>query len=325
MAGELSFRLEDIAKRENSYLSNYFSLDNLAGWNSMGLNNIKNTQSLNNGGGFNNSLTKALGSNWSTPVTGAIGTGLALYGGWQAYRTYKSMTYDDFKNESALAQIDISRDEAKQTLLEENTKMQQEAEDYISYNSYAQAMENAQNQGFNETAYTNSIFNVKRQVEQKNTTMVKNLEKLDFNAEAAKNAEVIKQKQEYLSYKLSAANALNQSWNNYIGNISTYFSQIASIPALNKNKGDFEVKADTSSVDNFFNAATTQYNTVESQMRMLDVIGINNTQSWMAQGNKIMLGQFEVYQNKKFAQTGGLGTKTSVPDLSQVYFDFDNN
>ena len=302
--------------RENPYLNSEFGVD----WSSMGLNNLNTVYDNNNGGGFNNFMGSTVGNNYSGALGSIIGTGLTLWGGYKSYKTYKNLKYDDYKNELAFTQIDIDRENTMQSLYRNNAQIMAEATSMINYNAYMQSMENQSNQSFNEQAYQNSIFNVSRQAKQKSNEMYKNLQTLDLNVQAAKNAEEVSQKMNYLYAKQTTFNAFRQSLNNTIGTVQDYMSQISMMPMFNRNS---TVKADTSLVDSFNGPASVQLSTTKSKLEALKMNGFELSQNYLAQGNKVMIGQFQASLGKEYVSPGLNRTDYRVPNFSEVYFNFD--
>ena len=301
--------------RENPYLNSEFGVD----WSSMGLNNLNSVYDSNNGV-QNNYIGNTLGSNWGGSLSAIIGSGLTLWGGYKSYKSYKNLKYDDYKNELAFTQIDIDREQTLQSLYLNNAEIMQEATDMINFNSYMQAMENRDNQGFNEQAYQNSIFNVSRQAKEKSNQMYKNIETLNLNVAAAKNAEEVRQKQEYLYAKQTTFNAWRQSLNNTISTMQDYVSQIEMLPMFSKK----DVKADTSLVDNFRDPSAQQYSTTQNKLQMLKMNGFEVSQDYLSKGNKVAIGQFQASLGKEFTGTQGLNrTDFRVPNISEVYFSFE--
>lgn len=302
--------------RENPYLNSEFGVD----WSAMGLNNLKTVYDNNNGGGFNNFLGSTVGNNYSGALGSIIGTGLTLWGGYKSYKTYKNLKYDDYKNELAFTQIDIDRENTMQSLYRNNAQIMAEATSMINYNAYMQSMENQSNQSFNEQAYQNSIFNVSRQAKQKSNEMYKNLQTLDLNVQAAKNAEEVNQKMNYLYAKQTTFNAFRQNLNNTIGTVQDYMSQISMMPMFNQKS---TVKADTSLVDNFFDPAAQQLSTTQSKLEAIKMNGFELSQNYLAQGNKVLIGQFQASLGKQYVGPGLNRTDYRVPNFSEVYFNFD--
>lgn len=302
--------------RENPYLNSEFGVD----WSSMGLNNLNTVYDNNNGGGFNNFMGSTVGNNYSGALGSIIGTGLTLWGGYKSYKTYKNLKYDDYKNELAFTQIDIDRENTMQSLYRNNAQIMAEATSMINYNAYMQSMENQSNQSFNEQAYQNSIFNVSRQAKQKSNEMYKNLQTLDLNVQAAKNAEEVNQRMNYLYAKQTTFNAFRQSLNNTIGTVQDYMSQISMMPMFNRNS---TVKADTSIVDNFYDPAAQQLSTTQSKLESLKMNGFELSQNYLAQGNKVLIGQFQASLGKQYVGPGLNRTDYRVPNFSEVYFNFD--
>ena len=302
--------------RENPYLNSEFGVD----WSSMGLNNLSTVYDNNNGGGFNNFMGSTVGNNYSGALGSIIGTGLTLWGGYKSYKTYKNLKYDDYKNELAFTQIDIDRENTMQSLYRNNAQIMAEATSMINYNAYMQSMENQSNQSFNEQAYQNSIFNVSRQAKQKSNEMYKNLQTLDLNVQAAKNAEEVNQRMNYLYAKQTTFNAFRQSLNNTIGTVQDYMSQISMMPMFNRNS---TVKADTSIVDNFYDPAAQQLSTTQSKLESLKMNGFELSQNYLAQGNKVLIGQFQASLGKQYVGPGLNRTDYRVPNFSEVYFNFD--
>ena len=302
--------------RENPYLNSEFGVD----WSSMGLNNLSTVYDNNNGGGFNNFMGSTVGNNYSGALGSIIGTGLTLWGGYKSYKTYKNLKYDDYKNELAFTQIDIDRENTMQSLYRNNAQIMAEATSMINYNAYMQSMENQSNQSFNEQAYQNSIFNVSRQAKQKSNEMYKNLQTLDLNVQAAKNAEEVSQRMNYLYAKQTTFNAFRQSLNNTIGTVQDYMSQISMMPMFNRNS---TVKADTSIVDNFYDPAAQQLSTTQSKLESLKMNGFELSQNYLAQGNKVLIGQFQASLGKQYVGPGLNRTDYRVPNFSEVYFNFD--
>ena len=301
--------------RENPYLNSEFGVD----WSSMGLNNLNSVYDSNNGV-QNNYIGNTLGSNWGGSLGAIIGSGLTLWGGYKSYKSYKNLKYDDYKNELAFTQIDIDREQTLQSLYLNNAEIMQEATDMINFNSYMQAMENRDNQGFNEQAYQNSIFNVSRQAKEKSNQMYRNIETLNLNVAAAKNAEEVRQKQEYLYAKQTTFNAWRQSLNNTISTMQDYVSQIEMLPMFSKT----DVKADTSLVDNFRDPSAQQYSTTQNKLQMLKLNGFEVSQDYLSKGNKVAIGQFQASLGKEFTGTQGLNrTDFRVPNISEVYFSFE--
>ena len=301
--------------RENPYLNSEFGVN----WNSMGLNNLNSVYDSKNSV-QNNFIGNTLGNNWGGSLGAIIGSGLTLWGGYKSYKSYKNLKYDDYKNELAFTQIDIDREQTLQSLYLNNAEIMQEATDMINFNSYMQAMENRDNQGFNEQAYQNSIFNVSRQAKEKSNQMYKNIETLNLNVAAAKNAEEVRQKQEYLYAKQTTFNAWRQSLNNTISTMQDYVSQIEMLPMFSKT----DVKADTSLVDNFRDPSAQQYSTTQNKLQMLKMNGFEVSQDYLSKGNKVAIGQFQASLGKEFTGTQGLNrTDFRVPNISEVYFSFE--
>ena len=301
--------------RENPYLNSEFGVD----WSSMGLNNLNSVYDSNNGV-QNNYIGNTLGNNWGGSLGAIIGSGLTLWGGYKSYKSYKNLKYDDYKNELSFTQIDIDREQTLQSLYLNNAEIMQEATDMINFNSYMQAMENRDNQGFNEQAYQNSIFNVSRQAKEKSNQMYRNIETLNLNVAAAKNAEEVRQKQEYLYAKQTTFNAWRQSLNNTISTMQDYVSQIEMLPMFSKT----DVKADTSLVDNFRDPSAQQYSTTQNKLQMLKMNGFEVSQDYLSKGNKVAIGQFQASLGKEFTGTQGLNrTDFRVPNISEVYFSFE--
>ena len=316
----LNFKLPtgDLSRFDSLTGSNNMNVN----WNSLGLNNVSNITSQNTGGGFNNAVTNVLGNNWSGTIGSIIGTGLTAYGTYKSYKSYKSMKFSDYENPLAYTQLDIQKSEMEEQLHRTNSEVMEEARGLINYNAYAQAQENRQNQGFNQQAYSNSIFNVSRQAQDKTNKMYKNLEKLDLNTAAAKNAEKVRQEQEFQYLKMSAFNNFRQGMNSAISQIQEYTLQLENIPLFNKNTGT-GVVGDSSLVDNYYDPTKNQLDTVQSRMSNLSLFGMENTQDFLAKGNRVMLGQFLALTNKKFQQTGLQTKNLRVPNLSEIYFNFE--
>lgn len=299
--------------RENPYLNSEFSIN----WDSMGLNNLTNVYNTNNKSNF---MTDTFGQNYLGSLSAIVGSGVTAWGVYKTYKTYKDMDENDYKNELPLMQIDAERESTIAALYANNTDILREATDAINYNAYVQAMENTKNQGFNETAYSNSIFKVNRQVQQKTDQMYQDIRTLNLNSEAAKNAELVKQRMEYLTTKQAALSILNQNIQSGAAQFSDYLSQIEMIPGLNKKN---QVKADTSVADNLLDPTAFQYYTTQNTLANLKTNGFENSQQYLAANNKVAIGQFEAYLNPKYSGSGLNRTDFRVPNLSEVYFDFD--
>ena len=300
--------------RENPYLNSEFSIN----WDSMGLNNLTNVYNTNQP--KSNFMTDTFGQNYLGSLSAIVGSGVTAWGVYKSYKTYKDMDENDYKNELPLMQIDAERESTIAALYANNTDILREATDAINYNAYAQAIDQSKNQAVNETAYSNSIFKVNRQVQQKTDQMYKDIQTLNLNSEAAKNAELVKQRMEYLTTKQAALSILNQNIQSGAANISDYLSQIEMIPGLNKKN---QVKADTSVADNLRDPTTFQYYTTQNTLASLKTNGFENSQQYLAANNKVAIGQFEAYLNPKYTGTGLNRSDFRVPNLSEVYFDFD--
>lgn len=300
--------------RENPYLNSEFSIN----WDSMGLNNLTNVYNTNKP--KSNFMTDTFGQNYLGSLSAIVGSGVTAWGVYKSYKTYKDMNENDYKNELPLMQIDAERESTIAALYANNTDILREATDAINYNAYAQAIDQSKNQAVNETAYSNSIFKVNRQVQQKTDQMYKDIQTLNLNSEAAKNAELVKQRMEYLTTKQAALSILNQNIQSGAANISDYLSQIEMIPGLNKKN---QVKADTSVADNLRDPTTFQYYTTQNTLASLKTNGFENSQQYLAANNKVAIGQFEAYLNPKYTGTGLNRSDFRVPNLSEVYFDFD--
>ena len=300
--------------RENPYLNSEFSIN----WDSMGLNNLTNVYNTNQP--KSNFMTDTFGQNYLGSLSAIVGSGVTAWGVYKSYKTYKDMDENDYKNELPLMQIDAERESTIAALYANNTDILREATDAINYNAYAQAIDQSKNQAVNETAYSNSIFKVNRQVQQKTDQMYKDIQTLNLNSEAAKNAELVKQRMEYLTTKQAALSILNQNIQSGAANISDYLSQIEMIPGLNKKN---QVTADTSVADNLRDPTTFQYYTTQNTLASLKTNGFENSQQYLAANNKVAIGQFEAYLNPKYTGTGLNRSDFRVPNLSEVYFDFD--
>lgn len=300
--------------RENPYLNSEFSIN----WDSMGLNNLTNVYNTNQP--KSNFMTDTFGQNYLGSLSAIVGSGVTAWGVYKSYKTYKDMDENDYKNELPLMQIDAERESTIAALYANNTDILREATDAINYNAYVQAIDQSKNQAVNETAYSNSIFKVNRQVQQKTDQMYKDIQTLNLNSEAAKNAELVKQRMEYLTTKQAALSILNQNIQSGAANISDYLSQIEMIPGLNKKN---QVTADTSVADNLRDPTTFQYYTTQNTLASLKTNGFENSQQYLAANNKVAIGQFEAYLNPKYTGTGLNRSDFRVPNLSEVYFDFD--
>ena len=300
--------------RENPYLNSEFSIN----WDSMGLNNLTNVYNTNQP--KSNFMTDTFGQNYLGSLSAIVGSGVTAWGVYKSYKTYKDMDENDYKNELPLMQIDAERESTIAALYANNTDILREATDAINYNAYVQAIDQSKNQAVNETAYSNIIFKVNRQVQQKTDQMYKDIQTLNLNSEAAKNAELVKQRMEYLTTKQAALSILNQNIQSGAANISDYLSQIEMIPGLNKKN---QVTADTSVADNLRDPTTFQYYTTQNTLASLKTNGFENSQQYLAANNKVAIGQFEAYLNPKYTGTGLNRSDFRVPNLSEVYFDFD--
>ena len=257
--------------RENPYLNSEFSIN----WDSMGLNNLTNVYNTNQP--KSNFMTDTFGQNYLGSLSAIVGSGVTAWGVYKSYKTYKDMDENDYKNELPLMQIDAERESTIAALYANNTDILREATDAINYNAYVQAIDQSKNQAVNETAYSNSIFKVNRQVQQKTDQMYKDIQTLNLNSEAAKNAELVKQRMEYLTTKQAALSILNQNIQSGAANISDYLSQIEMIPGLNKKN---QVTADTSVADNLRDPTTFQYYTTQNTLASLKTNGFENSQQY---------------------------------------------
>lgn len=322
MADFLNLNFSDIATRENQYLNSEFGVD----WSAMGLNNVSNVYQQSDGtlnnytGTSTNALTQTLGNNWLGSLSSVIGSGISLFGAYKSYKSYKSLNFEDYKNESALMSIDSDREQTLASLLNNNSLILQEAGNMINYNAYAQAMENSQNQVYNQQAYSNSIFNVSRQVQAKTNQMYRDIKTLDLNTASAKNAELTRQKSEFLATQQAAFNSYRQTLNNTISQIQNYASQLERLPVFNRSDN---LSVDTSINDNFVDPTAQQYATVQNKLLSLKTDGFQLTQNYLSQGNKVLLGTFSASLPAQYERSSSLTSgNLRVPNLSEVYFDF---
>lgn len=305
----------DEVRKGNPYLNSEFGVN----WDSMGLNNLKNVYDTKNNAN-NNFMDSTLGTNWFGSLSSIIGAGVTAWGVHKGYKSYKSLKWENYKNELPLLQIDTERENTLTTLYENNSNILREATDMVNYNSYVQAMENKTNQGMNEQAYQNSIFKIDRQVKQKTAALYTDIQTLNLNSEAAKNAELVRQKMEFLYTKQAALNAFHQNLNTGISQFTDFMGQIERLPAFNRKD---QIKADTTIADAPVNVSSFQYYTTQQTLQTLKLNGFENSQQYLAQNNKVAIGQFDAYLNKKYDSQGLNRSDFRVPNLSEVYFDFD--
>ena len=303
--------------RQNPYLNSQFGIN----WDSMGLNNLTNVYNTNTTNDQNkNFMASNLGDNWLGSLSSIVGAGVTAWGVYKSYKSYKSLQWDNWKNDLPIIQMDAERESTIAALYENNTDILREATDAVNYNSYVQAMENSQNQGVNEQAYQNSIFKVNRQVQQKTDQMFDDIRMLNLNTEASKNAELVKQKMEMLTTKQAALNSFHQILNNGIAQFSDFTSHIERLPVFNRSD---KIKPDYTVADTPVNPGSFQYYTTQNILQNLKLNGFENSQQHLAENNKIAIGQFDAYLNKKYVSPGLSREDFRVPNLSEVYFDFE--